>query len=199
MPSVATVIALIAVVGVAVALALAQSGSSPSRSSTSIAPLLAPISTAVTGQTIDGIQCQPEEQFVVHIHAHLAIFVNKSARTVPDGIGIMPPRNEQSANQGPVVTTGSCFYWLHAHTADGLIHVESPVQRAYTLGEYFDIWGVPLDHSHVGPASGTVIAYLNGRPYSADVRTIPIDTHAMIQLDVNGDVPPVSFTFPAGT
>ena len=107
----------------------------------------------------------------------------------------MPPRNEQSRPQGPVVTTGSCFYWLHSHTADGIIHVEAPVQRTYTLGGFFDIWGLPLDRSHVGPAIGTVIAYFNGQRYPGDVRTIPLEAHGRIQLDVNGDVAPGSSVF----
>jgi hypothetical protein len=25
--------------------------------------------------------------------------------------------------------------------ADGLIHIETPVQRAFVLGEFFDLWG----------------------------------------------------------
>ncbi|HEY8676328.1 MAG TPA: hypothetical protein VIO13_10240, partial [Candidatus Dormibacteraeota bacterium] len=160
--------------------------------------VLAPISTSVTGQTIDGIQCQAGEQLVFHIHAHLAVYVNGSARTIPQGIGIMPPRTEQSTDAGPVVTAGSCFYWLHAHTDDGIIHIESPVQRTFTLGNYFDVWGVPLDNSQVGPASGTVIAYLNGQRYTGDVRAIPLSAHNLVQLDVSADVAPAPFSFPFG-
>jgi hypothetical protein len=160
--------------------------------------VLAPISTSVTGQTIDGIQCQAGEQLVYHIHAHLAIYVNGAARVIPEGIGIMPPRAEQSSSEGPFVTSGSCFYWLHAHTGDGIIHIESPTQRTYTMGDWFDVWGIRLDSSHVGPASGTVIAYLDGQRYSGDVRAIPLNAHNLIQLDVNKDVAPAPFTFPAG-
>ncbi len=36
---------------------------------------------------------------------------------------------------------GGCFYWLHTHTEDGIIHIESPVQRTFTLGHFFAIWG----------------------------------------------------------
>ena len=160
--------------------------------------VLAPISTSVTGQTIDGIQCTAGEQLLFHIHAHLAIDVNGSARTIPEGIGIMPPRTERSSSEGPFVVSGSCFYWLHAHTADGIIHIESPVQRTFTLGNYFDIWGIPLDATHVGPASGTVIVYVNGQRYTGDVRAIPLESHELIQLDVNRDVAPAPFTFPPG-
>ncbi len=192
-PGIPIVVALIA--GVVVALVLAvQSPPAP----TPTGPVLAPISTSVTGQTIDGIQCQAGEQLVYHIHAHLAIYVNGTARVIPEGIGAMPPRTEQSSSEGPFVTGGSCYYWLHAHTDDGIMHIESPTQRIYTLGNWFDIWGIPLDSSHVGPASGTVIAYVNGQRYSGDVRAIPLNAHDLIQLDVNKDVAPASFTFSAG-
>lgn len=37
--------------------------------------------------------------------------------------------------QGPFIASGTCFYWLHTHAADGIIHVESPVHRVFTLGK----------------------------------------------------------------
>ena len=44
--------------------------------------------SAATGATVDGIRCESSEQVLYHIHAHLAVYVNGSARTVPQGIGI---------------------------------------------------------------------------------------------------------------
>ena len=29
--------------------------------------------------------------------------------------------------------------WLHTHAADGIVHIESPVDRTYTLGNFFDV------------------------------------------------------------
>jgi hypothetical protein len=195
LPGAPIIIALVA--GVIVATVLALQSPPPSTPAPTGA-VLAPISTSVTGQTIDGIQCQAGEQLAYHIHAHLAIYVNGTARVIPEGIGIMPPRTEQNSSEGPFVTSGSCLYWLHAHTDDGIIHIESPTQHIYTLGNWFDIWGIPLDSSHVGPATGTVIAYVNGQRYSGDVRAIPLNADDLIQLDVNKDVAPAPFTFPAG-
>jgi hypothetical protein len=195
MPGLGVIAAVAVAVGVTVAVVVAVRGS-PTPGPTPA--VLAPISAAVTGQTIDGIQCQPGEKLLLHIHAHLAVYVNGSARTIPEGIGIMPPRTEENTAEGPAVIGGSCFYWLHTHTADGIIHIESPVLRTYTLGNFFDIWGIPLGATHVGPASGSVIAYDNGQRYTGDVRAIPLNNHDLIQLDVNGDVAPAPFTFPAG-
>lgn len=155
-------------------------------------------SGGATGQTVDGIACQSSEQVLFHIHAHLAIFVNGTAQPVPYGIGIVRPWQMDQSAEGPFVAGGSCFYWLHTHTGDGIIHIESPVQRTYTLGNFFDIWGQLLGATRVGSATGTVIAYLDGHRFSGDPRSIPLAAHALIQLDVGQDVPPQPFAFPAG-
>lgn len=147
---------------------------------------------------VDGIRCERSEQLLFHIHAHLAISANGQPRTVPRGIGIADPQTAQT-QEGPVVAGGSCFYWLHSHTDDGLIHIESPVQRTFTLGDYFDIWGQPLSATRVGPDTGPVIAYVNGERYSGSPRSIPLTAHAVIELDVGTDVPPRPYTFPANT
>ena len=88
-------------------------------------PKLATLLNAATGQTVDGVQCQAGEQTVVHVHTHLTIFVNGKAQVIPYGIGI-PGFQAVSTPQGPFVETGSCFYWLHVHANDGIIHIESP-------------------------------------------------------------------------
>jgi hypothetical protein len=151
-----------------------------------------------TGRTTDGIACDAGEKVAFHIHSHLTIFVNGSAREVPAAVGIAAPRAEGTA-QGPFVDSGSCFYWLHTHAADGIIHVESPVTATYHLGQFFDIWGEPLGPNNVGPAKGRVTAFYNGQHWIADVRDIPLDAHAQIQLDVGAPLPaPETITFPNG-
>jgi hypothetical protein len=150
-----------------------------------------------TGQTIDGIQCQTQEQVLYHIHAHMAIFANGQPRTVPLGIGI-PNAQVENSTEGPFAASGSCFYWLHSHQTDGIIHVESPSQRTYTLGNWFDIWGQPLSSTQVAGDKGAVIAYVNGQRYSGDPREIPLLPHSVIQLDVGTDVAPRPYTFATG-
>ena len=148
------------------------------------APPLADLGKAATGQDVDGIKCETSEQVAYHIHAHLAIYVDGKPRQVPFGIGIPDPVTQQ-ANGYPFVVSGKCFSWLHTHMSDGVIHVESPLQRGYTLGEFFDIWGQPLSAAQVGPVTGTVTAFYRGKPYTgSDLRTIPLTAHADIQLDI---------------
>jgi hypothetical protein len=161
-------------------------------------PALADTSTAATGQPVDGISCQTGEQTVFHIHAHLTIFVNGAARQVPAAIGIPGAQATQTA-QGPFIESGTCFYWLHTHAPDGIIHIESPVHRTYTLGNFFDIWGQPLGPDQVGPAQGHVVAIYNGQVYQGNPRDIPLNAHAQISLQVGTPlVEPEQITFPNG-
>ena len=162
------------------------------------APALAGTATAATGQPVDGISCQTTEQTIFHIHAHLTIFVNGSARQVPAAIGIPGAQAENTA-QGPFIASGTCFYWLHTHAADGVIHIESPVQRTYTLGNFFDIWGQPLGTDRVGLATGHVVALYNGQVYQGNPRDIPLTAHAQIQLMVGTPlVAPEQISWPSG-
>ena len=152
-------------------------------------PALAPASTAATGQAVDGIQCDASEQVVYHIHTHLAVYVNGAARQIPLGIGIVEPAVSQTP-AGPFASATRCYYWLHTHATDGIIHIESPTRRTYTLGNFFDIWRQPLSANQVGPATGTVTAFVNGTRYSGDPRAIPLGSRTDIQLSAGSPVVP---------
>ncbi|HEV3450013.1 MAG TPA: hypothetical protein VG869_02320 [Acidimicrobiia bacterium] len=196
-------LALAVVVASGSALIVASSGSSSTSTAAgaSAGPLLASTASfdgGSPGQPVDGIQCNNAEQLLFHVHSHLAVFVDGQQRSVPAGIGIAPPRQSVAGATGSEVVAGSCFYWLHSHTADGVIHIESPLRRTYTLGEYFDIWHQPLSATQVGPAQGPVIAYVNGVRFSGNPRDITIGNHTRVQLDVGRDVSPRPYTFPLG-
>jgi hypothetical protein len=148
------------------------------------APPLAPAAAPELGTSVDGIKCQTREQVLYHIHAHLTVFVDGKQRLIPYGIGIGLPRVVQPTPLGGFVVAGSCFAWLHTHARDGIIHIESPVPRIYTLGEFFDIWQQPLTRTQVGPARGRVTALYDGKVYTGDPRSIPLLPHAQIQLEV---------------
>ena len=117
------------------------------------------------GLPIDGIHCDSEEGSVEHVHTH--------AVTVPAQIGI--PQS------------GTCLYWLHTHSADGFIHIESPVKRVFTLGEFFDIWGPNLSWTEAGavtaPHAGRLSIWINGAPWQGrDPRAIVLRDHETIVI-----------------
>jgi len=163
------------------------------------APALARARLLGSGEQIDGITCQTNTQVLFHIHAHLTIFVRGVARRTPAGVGVAPPYEVEETPAGAFVAGASCFMWLHTHSADGIIHTESPIDRIYTLGDFFDIWGQRLDRQRVGPARGAVTAFLNGQVYTGNPREIPLLAHAQIQLEVGRPlIAPEQITFPQG-
>jgi len=161
--------------------------------------LLGGTTKGATGGQVDGIRCQRSEKLAFHIHSHLVLFVNGQQRQVAGGIGI-PGSHVVSSPNGLVASGGKCLYWLHTHAPDGIIHVESPIQRTYTLGDFFDEWGQPLGPSVLGPYKGHVVAIYNGKLYEGgNPRNIPLNPHAQIQLEVGKPlVAPETITFSNG-
>jgi hypothetical protein len=143
-----------------------------------VSVLIAPAGTANANAPVDGISCDTSEQLLFHIHAHLAAYQNGVQKFVPPEIGIAT--NSSGA---------TCFSWLHTHDNTGVIHIESPVQRVYTLGNFFHVWGQPLSSTQVGTLQGNVTAYYNGAPFAGDITSIPMNAHDLIQLDVGSTSP----------
>ena len=149
--------------------------------------LLAPASTAADGQTVDGIRCDASEQVAYHIHAHLTVYVNGASRPIPAGIGIVTPVAEQTPD-GPFYSASRCYYWLHVHAQDGVIHVESPNNGNYTLGQFFAIWNQPLTADRIGPDTGTLTAFVDGVRRTGNPAGIELKSHEDIQIDVGTPV-----------
>jgi hypothetical protein len=147
---------------------------------------------------VDGIQCAPVEQLAYHIHAHLQVYVNGQSRALPGAIGMLGPVAQQTA-YGPFYGAQQCIYWLHTHASDGVIHIESPTKRIYTLGNFFDEWHQPLGRTQIAGDKGKVTAFLNGKAWKRDPRTIPLLPHASIQLDVGSPTVPARIVSFAGT
>lgn len=147
------------------------------------------------GQPVDGIEGSSTEMLKVHVHAHLSLFYKGEQIALPAGIGIVKPFRE---TQG-FVGSGQGFYWLHTHDASGIIHVESPDDRRYNLGNFFNIWGQPLAADNVAGLKGKVRVYVDGQEYKGKVREVPLTAHAQITLVVGEPaVTPPLYTFPDG-
>jgi hypothetical protein len=120
---------------------------------------------------IDGIRCDREEGAVEHIHANLQLFDRGRPVAVPAGIGIP---------QG-----SACLYWIHTHSGDGFIHIESPVKRSFDLGEFFDIWGPNLSWTRAAslsaPHGQRLSIWVDGKPWRGDdPRAIVLHDHETI-------------------
>ncbi|GAC1312766.1 MAG: hypothetical protein NVSMB21_23640 [Vulcanimicrobiaceae bacterium] len=148
------------------------------------APPRAATAAMADGKPVAGIRCDTAEGAVFHIHQHVTILERGRALAIPDDIG------------RPLAA--SCLYWLHTHSADGLVHVEAPKFRTFTLGNLFDIWGEPLSATAVASARirpGALRVYVGGRPYKGDPRKIELSQHTDITLEAGAPyVKPTPFT-----
>ena len=151
-------------------------------------------STTETGAKVDGMTCQTKAKEVVkyHIHIHVAIYVGGRMMGLPAGIGITDPPMIVNYPTGKFYDVGAsdCLYWMHTHVADGIIHVESPVKMAFTLGEFFDVWNQPLSTSRVASAVGTVVVFENGKRLAGDPRLTRLLPQGDIQIDVGTPIVP---------
>ena len=167
------------------------------------APELAPAgSKATAGTDVDGIRCEHNAKLVFHVHSHLTVFVDGKQRAIPAGVGVDPPVGPDNYRPSPIgpqfgETPGMCLTWVSTRYSDGLIHVESPEQRSFTLGDFFKVWGQPLGKDEVGPAKGDVTAIVNGKVWTGDPSDIELAAHTQIQLMVGTPlVAPQTIRFP---
>jgi len=141
---------------------------------------------------IDGVQCNAFEQLLFHVHAHLDVIINGRYFVVPSQIGIIPNK---------------CFFWLHTHDESGIIHIESPANKEFTLGQFFDIWGKKFSNSQifekaVNGTKNNLNVYVNGNkvPNGVNYRDIQLHPHDEIAI-VYGTLPssiPSNYNFPEG-
>lgn len=154
--------------------------------------LLAPV--AATGKPVDGLSCGPPH-VAFHVHAHLAVYVDGVLRPIPAGVGMVDPK-VTTTRTGPLLEHPRCYYPLHVHAQDGVIHAEATKPQAFTLGQLFDIWGQPLSPTQVGPARGRVSVFVDGSPGVGDPRDVVLTSQLVITLVVGQGVrpPPVDWS-----
>ena len=122
--------------------------------------------------SIDGIECNTKEFVALHNHVHLDFYVNGNPLTVPAQIGIVD---------------NTCLYWMHTHNTSGVIHIESPKSRDFTLGQFFNIWKASANF----PVSGAVPKiFVNGQEVSTNLEETKINQHDEIAV-VYGNPPSV--------
>ena len=81
----------------------------------------------------------------MHTHSQLSIILDERGIVIPANIGIEPTlyRNHTLDIYG--VQQPQQISPLHTHDSDGLIHIESTEIRAFTLGEFLDVWGLNFE------------------------------------------------------
>jgi hypothetical protein len=97
-------------------------------------------------------------KMVMHIHPQITVSVNGQPIIVPENVGIDDTMwKDHSLDKYGMQGMSP----LHTHDNSGTLHVESTVNRDYTLGEFVNVWGA-LDTSKGKILQVTV----NGQPIS---------------------------------
>ena len=108
------------------------------------------------------------ESVIFHIHPRLEIFIDGQQATIPANVGIDPNlwKNRTLERYGmPMPEMKEMPYMspIHTHDTSGTLHLESTANRIYTLGDFFDIWGVRFNATCVlDRCGGTVTKLANG-------------------------------------
>jgi hypothetical protein len=149
-----------------------------------------------------------------HDHVHLDVVVNGKKVTVPAGIGLAEPVDGGPCPAGPIpqgdCATGHVFVAqvanspLHTHSASGIIHVEPDRRGTFTLGEFFDEWGVRFNSSCLGGyCTGRGMAlrvFVDGKRVSSNPRSIVLTNRQEITVvfGAPGDFGSVPATYSRG-
>ncbi|HEX8075211.1 MAG TPA: hypothetical protein VF545_09540 [Thermoleophilaceae bacterium] len=90
---------------------------------------------------------------IYHVHSQLTVYVNGKKEAVPANVGV--------DQQHQILAS------LHTHDAKGVIHQEAVQPYPFTLGQFFEVWGVKFTPTQLGayrPGKGLVLeTYVNGK------------------------------------
>jgi hypothetical protein len=113
------------------------------------------------------------EQLAFHIHQELQIFIDGQQVNIPANIGIDTPNQRISI--------------IHVHQAsppDNVIHVESPIEKTFTLGDFFGVWGMYFSPTQIGGfkdvGGKTLKVFVNGQPFAGNPTKVPMTNHEVI-------------------
>jgi hypothetical protein len=108
------------------------------------------------------------------IRVHLELFARRRVVVIPANIGVRD----------------GCRYPLRTLTPTGVVELDRP---ELTLGDFFAVWGMPLSDRRLLTFRGDVSAFVAGKRWKGDVRTIRLYDRAQIVLESGGYIRPHSF------
>jgi hypothetical protein len=152
------------------------------------------------GASSPPVPCDGLEHTQVHYHAAIQILNQGRPVAIPTTLGRTP----------------YCYYWLHMHAGEpGIIHIESPSDRQFTLGDFFRVWaawsGKPerLDSNHVSSLTLSGVEMLvvfvapdGGAPqeFTGDPASIVLKEREVVTVEISPPTvkPPPQFEWPDG-
>ncbi len=114
------------------------------------------------------LTCTTDMATKFHIHPHLEIIINGVGQEIPADTGI----------------TYACMHPIHTHDTSGTLHIESPVQRDFTLGDFFAVWEKPFSKDEVlgykADSSHNISVSVNGKVVDTYESTVLYDKDQII-------------------
>ncbi len=131
-------------------------------------------------KNISGITCDETEHLLYHNHTMLVIKNQGQNVTIPSDIGIIP---------------NDCLFWLHTHDDSGIIHIESPNEISFSLGQFLQIWNSfensPIIQDILQNKSKADISILleNGTIVDSvsNIVDVPLQNNAIVILDLTNN------------
>ncbi len=112
--------------------------------------------------------CTTDMATEFHIHPEIRIFINGAEVLVPHDTGIKP----------------LCMNSIHTHKDTPVVHVESPLQKDFTLGDFFAVWEKPFDSTHlldyIATSTGQITVTVNGTKVDTFENTALNDTDQIV-------------------
>lgn len=103
-----------------------------------------------------------------HIHPELSIFVNGTEVPVPLNLGVK--------------ATGMTA--IHTHGEKGIIHVEAPIKKDFTLGDFFAVWGKDFSSTklldNVVSENTEIVVTVNGQKVDTYENTVVRDKDKIV-------------------
>jgi hypothetical protein len=140
----------------------------------------------------DAIGLPPVGNEAFHEHSNLRIFVNGTLLPIPVDVGI--------DREAQAVTS------LHTHDTSGTIHMESGTAHDFTLGDFFDVWGVRFSERCLGAyceeGDETLQVFVGGQEMTRPIRDFVMDEGDVIVVTfgTQDELPdPIPSTFDFGS
>jgi len=103
-----------------------------------------------------------------HIHPELSIIVNGTEVPIPLNLGVK--------------ATGMTA--IHTHDEKGVIHVEAPIKKDFTLGDFFAVWGKDFSNTklleNTVDKNSEIIVTVNGEKVDTYENTILRDKDKIV-------------------
>jgi hypothetical protein len=116
------------------------------------------------------------EQLAYHIHQNLNLFIDGNQVQIPANIGIAGASELAVIHVHPDSAGGS----------DNVIHIESPEQKLFTLGDFFGVWGLKFTATSIGGYTNgggkTVQVYVDGQRYEGNPTQLPLANHEVLTV-----------------